>query len=319
VPGTSVVIADNHGYSETLAEGTPGHFYTNSIQGIIGNSYTITVKTGDGNIYKSTAQKLLPVGDFNIKYELKLNEDPFANLQITSTNGFKVTVDSEVLPGQEGRVWWRVTGTYHIFTYAYFRLKPAPAGVGWVPDPPPCSGYIPFGNVGYLKPTYGFDGIRYKEPCTCCNCWTEEYNQVPLISNLKFVNNGQINDFPVGFIEINRRTFYDKYYMEIEQLSLSQEVYDFWKKVQIQKSSSSNLFQTPPPKVGSNLIASTPNAPTAIGYFAASSIKRQALILDKSNVPYHLFDIDTIPQSCLDTYRISLTIRNSSNQKPVFW
>ena len=149
--------------------------------------------------------------------------------------------------------------------------------------------------------------------CTCCFCWVTQYSQTPEISNPKFVNNGKIINQHVAFIEANIRTFFNKYYLEVEQLSASQAIYDFWEKVQIQRGNSSDLFQTPPPKTGGNITAISEGATPVIGYFAASSVVKHTIVLFPSDVPYHLSPIDTIALSCTDAYKLS------SLQRPTFW
>ncbi len=257
--GASILIEDDQGYSEQLVEKATGDFFTTSIQGVVGNTYTITITTGDGNIYKSTPEKLLPVGDFSIRYEFKLVEDTLANKQITSANGFNIFIDSNVLPEQERRVWWRSTGTYHVLTFPGNRMTwvdpgplPPPAGPPaiQVPDRPLCA------------------GTDADPVCTCCDCWITEYN-LPMISKSTFINNGQINNLKVAFIQANRRTLYDKYTLEVDQLSVSQPVYDFWNRMSIIQSNASNLFQTPAPKVGGNLTALTNNAAPIIWIFCS--------------------------------------------------
>jgi len=307
ISGVTVVINDDQGNSENLVEKTPGNFYTSSFQGVIGRSYTITVTTSEGNIYQSASEKLLPVGDIiDLRYEFKQNEPENANQQITSTNGFTILINGEVLPEQEGRMWWRWTGIYHIFTYPSLRTtleSGAKGAIAVTPAPRSCSGY------NLVK------GVLHgpNSECTCCDCWVTEYNQNALISDPKFISNGQITNYNIGFIEANRRTMYDKYILEVEQLSISQDIYNFWKTINVQKSNGSNLFQTPPPKTGGNMTALTPNAIPVIGYFAASAIKKGSLELNKSYVPYNIFPIDTIADSCIGVYK------NSSNKKPTFW
>ncbi len=307
ISGATVMIKDDQGNSENLVEKTPGNFYTSSFQGVIGNSYTITVTTGEGNIYQSTSEKLLPVGDItDLRYEFKQNEPANANQQVTSTNGFGIFLSSEVLPEQEGRVWWRWTGTYHIFTYPSLRTTLESGAKGAIvvtPGPLKCSGYSVVKGMLHGP----------NSECTCCDCWVTEYNQNSLISDPKFVNNGQITNYNVGFVEANRRTMYDKYVLEVEQLSVSQDIYNFWKTINVQRSNSSSLFQTPPPKTGGNMTALTPNSIPVIGYFAASGVKKSSLEFSKFNVPYNIFPIDTIADTCVGVYK------NSSNKKPTFW
>jgi hypothetical protein len=331
VSGASVVIHDDQGNSETLNEKSSGNYYTSSFQGVIGRTYSITITTDEGSTYQSAPEKLEPVGDFaNLRYEFAQNEPappiyvhfPLgAEHHIESRNGFNVYIDSKVLAEQEGRVWWRWIGTFKIFTHPELQVEvvttPGPAGHPVaIPAAPPCSGYdVIFPHTPRAKL---FGPLR---PCTCCICWTTEYNSYPILSDPKFVNgNGGVNNFKIAFIDANRRTFYEKYHLQVEQLSVSPTIYNFWKRVLVQKSNSSNLFQTPSPKTGGNITASSTNAIPAIGYFAASSVKTHSISILRSDVPYNVGIIDTIAVSCNRTYACCTTkYKYSTTVKPLFW
>lgn len=309
VEGASVVIYDDAGNSETLQEKSPGNYYTNTIHGEMGRSYYITVATPDGSTYQSTPEKLTPVGNIkNVDYEFVENENPFTSRQVTSTNGFNVTLDSEVLPSQEGRVWWRWSGTFHIFTYPELKKKviessPPVEPPLTVPDPPPCSGWISNSRGGFVQ----------VGSCKCCDCWVTQYNQLPLLSDPALTNGNEVSSQFIAFVEANVRTFYDKYYLQIDQLSLSQSMYDFWKEVKQEQSNSSNLFQTPPAKTHGNIVATSDGATNVVGYFAASAIESHILTLHRSDVPYGVQPIDTTANVCTTLYK------NSSTTKPIFW
>ncbi|MBS1680215.1 MAG: DUF4249 domain-containing protein [Bacteroidetes bacterium] len=314
ISGATVVIEDDQGNSERLVEKTPGNYYTSTFQGIIGHNYILTVTTSEGNVYQSVSETLNPVGDFTLKDpEFTQNEDTYANMQVASTNGFNLYIDAEVLPEQNGRVWWRWSGTFHVFTQPELQttlVSGAGGAINVVPDPPKCSGYV------YVKPNkFWGGGLVQISPCTCCDCWYSQYNQIPLISDTRFINNGSIKNFNVAFVEVNRRTFYDKYFIEIEQLSVSENVYGFWKNIKIQRGNSSNLFQVPPPRTTTNIKSLNLNAAPVIGYFAASSVKKHSLVLNRSSLPstYNLMAIDTIKRSCSEVYK------NSTINKPSFW
>ncbi len=128
-----------------------------------------------------------------------------------------------------------------------------------------------------------------------------------------------VNDFKVWFVVANRRTLNVKYHLEIEQLSLSADVYDFWESVNIQRSNSSNLFQIPPPKTKGNIKALSASAIPVIGYFGASSSKTQYMDFTRKDVPYKIYDIDFIKQSCLDVFTYDPDIKHITNKKPSFW
>ena len=264
LPGSTVIIEDDQGNREQLREKTTGHFYTSSLQGTVGVTYTLTVTTSDGSTYKSTPEKLQPVGDLSLYGQFLMVEPGITNNQITSNNGFNVYLDSQILPEQEGRVWWRWTGTYHVQTSPNERVRLV------FPDPTPSD---PDPSPFYVQDVPPCASTDHHPVCTCCDCWVSERNLYPLVSDVRFSNNGQSNHNKIAFVEVNRRTMYDKYHLEVQQLSLSQPVFDFWQKVAAQASSGSNLFQTPYPPLGGNMTVVTENATPVIGYFAASSIR----------------------------------------------
>ena len=307
VAGALISIYDDQGTSEALTESTPGHYVTNSIQGALGRSYHIRIVTQDGNIYESTPEKLIPVGDFsNLHYDFIQREDPLHDKTLLKpVNGFNIYLDADVLPEQAGLVRWRWTGTFEIKTYPELRVKVAPGPrIVFVPDPPLCSGYtVPRGSTNKEQVS----------SCTCCYCWVTQYNDAPLLSDTRFVSNDKITQRNVGFIPASRRYFYDKYYLEVEQMSVSQTVFDFWKKIEMQYKQGSDLFQTPPSVTSGNIQLLSEQGLPAIGIFGASSIKKHSFIIYRNNVPYTLPGIDTVATSCLEVYKYS------STSKPDFW
>src|SRR5882762_4440949 len=305
VVGASISIYDDLGASEALTESTPGHYMTSSLPGVVGRSYHLRIVTEDGKIYESTPEKLVAVGDFsNLHYQF-LQKVPSNDDPVNPQNGFNIYLDGEVLPEQAGLVRWRWTGTFEIKTYPELRLKVAiPAGfvIRFVPDPPACSGY--FFRNGNLQQT---------DLCTCCTCWVNQYSDSPLLSDTRFVNNDKISQFNVGFIPANRRYFYDKYYLDVEQMSVSQTVYDFWKKIAVQQKQGSDLFQTPPSATSGNVKLLSEKGMPVIGIFAASAIKKHSFVMYRQDVPYNLPGMDTIKMSCLEVYKYSTSTR------PAFW
>ncbi len=307
-----VTIYDDQGAEEKLQEVTPGHYQTSVIHGMMGRTYHITITTSEGNSYQSSAETLLPVGNLTIESppSFQLNESPPSDSPFTLANGFNVYLNSKILPEQNGLVRWRWTGTYKVHTYPEQRLKvKSHQGANTdkptlIPDPPPCSGY----KVDPYDPTQ----IDLVGPCTCCDCWVEQYNVTPMVSDRQFINNDSINLFNIAFIPVNRRTFYEKYYLEVQQMSVSPVVYDFWKKAEQENQTGSSLFQTPPAQSAGNIQNVTAGAIPALGVFSASAIKRQSIVMTPAEVPYQLPLIDSVKNSCFE-------YTNSSNIKPSFW
>jgi hypothetical protein len=309
VHGATVVLYDDQGNSELLTETQPGVYQTSAtgIQGQVGNQYHIQITLSDNSIFKSEPETLMPVGeikDFYYEFEQKVD----ASLENFSepANGFNLYVDAEVLPQQEGMVRWRTTGIFELRAFPEKRVKyeSAPKGdIIVVPDPPLCSGW---------KYNTKTKQLEYKGECECCTCWVTQYDSEPIISDPKFVKDGEVKKQFLRFIPASRRIFYNKYYIDVEQLSMSKKTYDFWQAVKKQRATGSDLFQTPPPAAQGNIVV-VAGKQKAMGYFAASSVKTKSLFLGKELIPYVLPPTDTIPESCTTAYRYSTAT------KPSFW
>ncbi len=293
--GASVTIFDDQGNQEMLTEIFSGTYQTKNFNGVLGRNYHIEIITKDGSAFKSSPEELLPVGDIvNVRAEHEKNP--------SGVDGFQVYLDAEIKPEQNGLMRWRWAGTYEILTFPELRTKGAynysTRTTSNVPDPIPCSGLI--GNL-----------VRIAD-CNCCNCWVTQYSD-PILSNTRFIKDNTITNQKIAFIPINRRVFYNKYHLEIEQMSLSSDYYNFWKNVSVQKKTGSDLFQTPAPKLPTNVFATNTATLPVMGFFSASSVRKKTIEITRDQLPYPVANIDTLIASCLTIYP------NTTNVKPSFW
>jgi Domain of unknown function (DUF4249) len=302
--GAHVSIIADDGESEILREVGPGNYQTATLAGVTGRTYHLRIITSDGYTYESLSEKLLPVGDLLKLYTKFVLKDSTDRIDPASrTNGFDILIDGALLPEQNGLMRWRWSGTFGFNAYPGLQTKPVPLTGKLVPDPPPCSGMI-------VLPFLGFTQVG---GCLCCYCWVTQHNLSPVITQKSFSNTTTLTGVNLGFIPSNRRFFSDKYYLEVEQLSLSQEAYDFWAKIGSQRNSASDLFQTPPQAAQGNIHAVTDGAPAVIGLFSASSIKKKVLVLRAKDIPYRILSIDTIKESCAAVYQ------GATTDRPSFW
>jgi Domain of unknown function (DUF4249) len=306
--GAHVTVFDDQGNSEQLTEISPGTYTTNTMQGAIGRTYHVRIELKDGNVYESIPEVMLPVGDFsNLRYKFNEVQSPGQEEGLNPKNGFDVYLDAELTPEQQGLTRWRWTGTFEFETWPELRLKlKVPAGPipVWLPDPVPCSGWVvPRGSTVKIQ----------QSACTCCFCWVNQYSPVPLLSDKRFVNNNKMNQVYIAYIPANDRYFFDKYYLEVEQMSISQAVYSFWESVARQKQQGSDLFQTPSGKTQGNVVLLTEGGLPAVGVFGASAVRNHSFVIPKQDIPYPIYQKDTIAESCMIEYRYS------STTQPDFW
>lgn len=300
VEHAKITLYDDEENSEAFTEISPGVYSTGGvIQGVVGHSYHIEIETADGTIFRSEADQLFPggeVSDIRYEYEARTVHQPYGDL---SADVFKIFIDASA----EGQryVRWRFNGTYKVVTEPEhhqiwlqgFILK----------DPPPCSGYV-------VAPAVGGGRLEKVAECTCCTCWISQFESQPHVSDDQLVSDGQFRDIKVGEVPINLFTFFDKYRVEVEQMSLSRPAYEFFKLVQSQKEQASNVFQPPSGEIRGNMHNVSSDAPV-VGIFYAASVSRKAIFIPKSALPYKIPPLN-YTDACTK-------LANSTNVEPEGW
>lgn len=300
--GAIVSIISDEGELEVLFETSPGVYESSpwGMQGQVGRSYHVEIITASGKEFYTDPQKMLPAGSIDSVYTQfhtsVLNGDNPSKPQ----DALGVYVNASDAEKEARFFRWRWTGIYHARTFPQFRTKGLPGGAT-VPDPPACSGYIVEGNE-----------IRQVAECTCCSCWPFEYSSAPLLSDTRFTNQYTFNNVPIVRLPVIPMRFFDKYFIEIEQLSISEEVHEFWRLAKVQQEATGSLFQPNAVKVSGNIRPKNSTRPV-LGIFSVSAITKTALFLTSAMLPHPLPPIDEIAEDC------TLVYTNGSNQKPSFW
>ncbi len=298
----SVWIIDDGGGSEMLTEIAAGVYETSAegMRGEIGKTYHIRITLSSEKEYYSLPQKMLPSGTINNIYTAfernALNGDQPERPQ----DAVNVFVDSRGSGDEASLFRWRWTAVYHGRTYPELRTKGLPGGAT-VPDPPACSGWI-----------YDRGELLRVGDCTCCSCWPYEYNSVAILSDPRFTNDNFFRKVQVAQIPVVPMRFHDKYYLEVEQISLSDDTFNFWRLVKAQQESVGSLFQPSAVKVTGNIRA-VDSEERALGVFEVSAITRKSIFITKDALPGTLAPIEQIAEDC------TLVYTNGTNQKPTFW
>jgi len=300
VTNAKITLHDDEGNIEEFLETSQGDYSTGGvIRGKVGHRYYIHVETADGKIFESEPDKITSVGEvenIRFEYETRSVEEKFG---IVSADIFNIYIDSKGFAiGEENYVRWRFTGTYKVLTYPELHFIWSEGFI--LPDPYPCSGYA-------------FIGRTYAEKvheCTCCECWANNYESAPQLSDAQLVSNGVFKNVKVGEVPISSATFYEKYNVRVEQMSLSKTAFEFFKAVRSQKNGATSLFQPPSGEIKGNV--KSLNSSPVIGIFWASSIRTKSVFINRSDVPYPLTPIAQIRYPCT-------WYKNSSTDKPAFW
>jgi hypothetical protein len=270
VSASKVVISDNSGTSETLTEVSAGIFQTksNGIRGVIGREYTLRVETKDGNIYESSPEKISSPGSVEKIY--------YTFEKYFPTTGppkyqFRIFMDSKGEEKGDNLYRWKFTGTYRAQTNPELHTKLV--GQDRVQDPYPCSGYGIKADI-----------LTQLKPCECCTCWAKLTNPKPIVSDIALVSGNQFINIEVGIVPVEYWVFYDKVQIDVQQISLTQAAFNYYKIIGDQKEGSSSLFQPAIGKAHTNMMLKS-GTQEAQGLFSAFATSKKTIYIGVDNIP----------------------------------
>ncbi|GAB3947109.1 hypothetical protein GCM10028805_18770 [Spirosoma harenae] len=245
--GAIVTISDNQGNQEVLKEQSSGGVYMTAatgIRGVAGRSYKVTIQTKAGKKYESDLEVLVAAPPIlKLYYEYTKESGGATTAKNQGWNVYLDTKDPEV------------AGNFYRWSWQHYEFTEV------------CS------------KTEQANGTIIGRGC-CSPCWdiTRCYNCIDVTSDV------DINGKAISRQFIMRVPYKSKsrYYLEVQQQSISKGAYEFWKSVRGLVNNTGGLFDTAPSTVSTNLHCT--NDPTAVvyGYFGATGLSEQYLFVDRS-------------------------------------
>lgn len=116
----------------------------------------------------------------------------------------------------------------------------------------------------------------------CCNyCWIPEYGAPSNVMADALVNGNEISRKSV----LSSPIYYPgRHYVEISQYSLSRAAYQFWIKFEEQRTRNGSLFDPLPSSIEGNIHEDSNPEKYALGFFGASAVSKQKLIIPGDTV-----------------------------------
>ncbi len=282
VSQASLTITDNNNVSYALTETSQGKYTTPpSLVPRVGNSYKLHIKTADGNIYESDYQKLPKPASYDSIKSYNVTEkilDSHKSLQ--TTTGADIRIDLSNSSSDEN-IKCRFTTNLTV-------------------------------QYKYTMESYTNDCLAYK-----CFGWQSGLsleNNVNITDESNSGSNNRIINHKVGFIPFalsayqaegkllfigQLSTFY--YYLKINQYTLNDATFAFYKAAKAQLSASGKIFDPIASQLYSNIKCTNNPSKLALGFFEASSVTTSAMLIferDQKMVSSKVPNIE-IPQNSL--------------------
>lgn len=252
VSGALITITDESGISTILSEKSEGMYKTDSLlfRGETGRSYTLNIKTTDGEEYVSEPCSILPVQDIDSIYFCKDKEESDSTVQ----EGIRIYIDSK--DESDCR--------YYRWTFdEWWKFN------------------VPFPKL------YNYVNSNTYTECSPVKktCWAKNKSYEIII---KATDGGLSNRFvkkPILFIASEKSDrLLVQYSVEIRQFSISGKEYEFWDRMKQINDNGGDIFDKQPFQISGNIHNVNKPEEKVLGYFQVSGVKAKRIFITRKEV-----------------------------------
>lgn len=291
VTNAKLTITDNNG-SYTLTETLPGKYITPpSFVTKTGYSYKLHIQTADGYIYESDDQQLpIPQSYDSIKsyYTTEKYLSPDKSLHTLTGADIRINLSND---NSSNKIKCRFTTNLTV-QYRY-NIEPTPPSDNSIskPDISYCTEYECFGWLNDLS-------IE---------------NNVNITDESSISSNNSILNHKIGFIPFKLYVYQDDgnlkfvpgeaylyYYLKVNQYTLNDATYAFYKAAKGQLNSTGKIFDPIASQLYSNIKCINNPSKLALGFFEASSVETTAFFVlnrDETAPIFKVTNIDLPPST----------------------
>lgn len=262
--GCSVTISDNSGYTEMLTETADGVYVTHpeGVRGQPGKEYALAIQTPDGRNYETPFQQMaVPVQIDSVYSEpqnLEVDGFPFG------LPAYQFYTDSETTPSSGSFFLWRITETFQYdIDYKLYAIY--------------YDGEIYVNNIDTIS---GYDTLH--------TCWDTQDVKTFYTGKTSNLADSRITRQPLHTVDTRTKKLSVRYSMQLQQYSISQDAYYFWKSMQEQISGDNFLLAKQPYNPVGNVKNSADPMETVLGYFTVASVTRKRVFRNRPALPFYM-------------------------------
>jgi hypothetical protein len=264
VNGCLVTIYDINNNAFEYSENGNGVYVRYMPNGLInsGTEYFLEVKTPDGKTYLSETVKMSVSGqidtiNYEIQSQLIFNSDPYVY-----RDGVQFFIDGSNSSDSAFYYKWNVSETWE-----------------YKVDQP-----IRWYYVGYVVHVFPADFSRMV-------CWRSIELGDIFLGSSEFLSENKYKKARLHFVDNNSQRLKYLYSIEITQLSMDKNAYNYWQLLQTNNSQSGGLYTMQPADIKGNIYNSDNTNEIVLGYFTVAGATKKRIFVDKQrDIPELLMD-----------------------------
>ena len=277
VTDASVYITDGDGTKTNLLNCGNGYYKTDSTSftGVIGQKYTLNIRTIDGKEYKSEECSLLPVAGIDTLHYEK-GEEISGNPEELYT-GLKILLNSTDATGMNQYFRWTFEEMWKFILIGAQRYN-----------------YVDINDT-----TFSFESLPdVKDVCYKKNQSGDIITNSIIPGGANYINKQEIQF--IAPVKSDRLT--QEYSILVKQYSISKNEYDFWNNLKIAGEAGGDIFASQPYTVISNVHNVNNINEKVLGYFEVSAVNQKRMFitaheLDPLDLPHYQSDCVLIAKS----------------------
>lgn len=287
--GASILLLNQNGTTFFFQETSLGVYSVPGFQGVPGQTYHVEITLTNGATYRSTPE-VMP--SFAPPVEVK---HEFVEKVVTDSDGAN-------LPEK----------FVHIYASTTLPQEWKDRYINWTVE-----------EVFLLTPTDFPDPFGFVPP-PCFVYQKADPNRVALLDGTRLTIDRIEKELVCA--RIVDRSFLEKHYFNTYQSSITDEAYEYWRKVNILANQTGSIFDTPPAQIIGNIKNINNPSEKVWGYFQATHESMDRFVLYPTDFPYRVFfpfedctyyesrffQTPSYPQYCYDC----TLYRNSSYKRP---
>ncbi|MBI9054827.1 MAG: DUF4249 domain-containing protein [Bacteroidales bacterium] len=280
ITGCQVILKTDNGVEEVLTEIEPGKYVSDKdgIKGEVGHKYKLSVSTKENEIYETEFQEMKEPIEISSLYidvdTIESNDNP------DGLSGYQFLIDTKVASSTNSYLLWKLTESYeYVVDYKLYGI--------W-------NGSLYVVNQDTL---FNFNDTY--------RCWNTQDIKNIFTANMANLSYPEISKKKLHFVGTDSKRLTIKYSVLVNQYSINEETYGFWKGVEDQMSEDNYLYSSQPHNIRSNITNINKPEEVVLGFFTVASVSKQRIYVDNefSQFSYEKSFVITDPTVIYDPRR----------------